>query len=223
MQLRSKADTFALTYLHKSILILLSGIPVLKDVLCIAWSNEIGNFVEECFWFSSIYCLKWCKMKYIWSSCARLLSTCVCDHRRFSLRRRGALRPHGQKKIVWLPIQCVFFISSQEQKKYANPPTLSETNSESRKRFSLPRLRRTGARIAYVCDHDWLQSVLHIGAVRVFVFIVLLSATRARNIWYHSACSCRPSNESVIGGLDCDIDTVVLDKLGSSAITLILY
>ena len=129
MQLRSKADTFAFTYLHKSILILLSGIPVLKDVLCIAWSNEIGNFVEECFWFSSIYCLKWCRMKYIWSSCARLLSTCVCvwDHGRFSLRRWGTLAPLTEKN-VWLAIQCVFFISSEEQKKnmQKNPPTLSK-------------------------------------------------------------------------------------------------
>ena len=105
---RSKADTFALTYLHKSILILLSGIPVLKDVLCIAWSNEIGNFVEECFWFSSIYCLKWCKMKYIWSSCACLLSTCVCDHRRFSLRRWGALAPRTEKNCMTANTVCVF-------------------------------------------------------------------------------------------------------------------
>ena len=115
MQLRSKADTFALTYLHKSILILLSGIPVLKDVLCIAWSNEIGNFVEECFWFSSIYCLKWCKMKYIWSSCARLLSTCVCDHRRFSLRRRGALAPQTEK-------MCVFHFFTGAEKIYKSTP-----------------------------------------------------------------------------------------------------
>ena len=153
---------------------------------------------------------------------ASYLYVCVWDHGRCSLRRWGTLAPLTEKN-VWLAKQCVFFISSDEQKKICKKSTYIVWNLWDL-RFS-PRLisNRTGARIAYDCDHDWLWRHLHIGAVWVLVFIVLLSATRARNIWYHSACSCRPSNESIIRGLDCDIDTVALDKLGSSAITLILH